>query len=172
MSYQSGFVFGDSQTGNVSCLKAVDDVTYQVPNIAVAAGTGIALTNIKTVAATENAGWGGQIDNRGNCFNLLITLTRLVGSDCDNCTSNTLTTVTKTYFVKKGDVFNLPGAFWSVVDYQVVDDTQTPVNTAVAGAFNFYSSYTPACPNCAVVVGATEPSLRTAEKAATETKKV
>lgn len=174
MTYQSGFVFGDSQSNTSSCLKAVEDVTYQVPNIAVATATGAALTNIKTVASGGFAGFGGQVDNRGNCFNLLLTVQRLIGSDCDTCTINTLTPVTKTYFVKKGDVFNLPGAFWSQVDYQVADDTQAPVNTPVPGSFNFYSSYVPACPSCAIVVGGNEPLGRFAatEKTVTETKKV
>jgi len=56
MTYQSGFVFGDSQSNTPSCLKAVEDVTYQVPNIAVATATGAALTNIKTVSSGGFAG--------------------------------------------------------------------------------------------------------------------
>ena len=62
MTYQSGFVFGDSQTSTTSCLKAVEDVTYQVPNITVAPNTGSALVNIKTVASGGLAGYGGQVE--------------------------------------------------------------------------------------------------------------
>lgn len=155
--YQSGFVFGGAQSSTSSCQKAVSDVTYQPPAITVAAGSGDTLTPIVTVPTGSNAGFGGQVDNRGNCFNLLVTLTKLVGSDCNNCTQNSLTTEVSTVFVKAGDVFNLPGVFWSDISYQVADDTHAVTTTAVAGTFSFYSSYTPACPGCAIVVGGVEP---------------
>ena len=150
MSYTSGFVFGDSGASSSSnCLKAVEPVVYQEPSLTVLAGTGATLANLFTLpTASSLAGYSGQVDNRGNCFNLLLTITYLTGADCDGCTDRPLTAVTKTVFVKKGDVFNIPAGYWNLVQYQVVDDDLTPINATKDGIVRFYSSHTPACPGC------------------------
>lgn len=170
MSYSSGFVFGDVSASAQSCLKAIEPVVYQVPLVKVVAGEQTALTDILALATGDNMGYGGQIDNRGNCFGILATITYWTGADCSSCTQSALSSVVKTVFVKAGDVFNIPAGFWSLIQYQTTDDGGSVVASPVDGTFRFYSSYTPTCPTCVVKVGDTvEPSLaRIAAAPATE----
>ena len=162
MSYSSGFVFGDVSATTQSCLKPVEPVVYQLPSVPVAAGEQTALTDLLVLAAGDPMGYGGQVDNRSNCFGLLLTITYWVGADCSPCTLLPLTSVVKSIFVKAGDVFNLPAGYWSTIQYQTADDDGAVVASPVDGKFRFYSSYTPNCPSCAVLVGDTvEPTWNT-----------
>lgn len=161
MSYSSGFVFGDADNSTSACLKASFPVVYQVPTVTVTSGSGSTLSTLFSATTGSPMGYGGQIDNRGNCFGLLLTITYWGGSDCDNCTNTTLSSLTQTLYVKAGTVFNIPAGYWSVIEYQTTDSTATVANAVKDGEFSFYSSHTPNCPGCSPLVGDTiEPAAR------------
>lgn len=161
MSYTSGFVFGDLDNSQSQCLKASLPVVYQVFKNPVPIGDGATPVSLLTVPTGDLMGYGGQVDNRGNCFNLLVSVTYWGGADCNKCSILNLTSVVETFTVKAGDVFNIPAGYWSLIQWSIVDDSGTATTAVVDGTFSFYSSHTPACSGCTPTVGQlTEPVAR------------
>ena len=139
-------------SSSASCQTAVAPVVVQ-GELTIAVGTGDTLLNLVPAIATgANAGFGGQIVNKG-CYDLLATITYLEGDDCDSCTTpDTLTTVVVTVQVPKNAAFPIPDGFFTTVQVQTIDAANAPVQVVSEQGVYFYSAYKPACPSCKILV--------------------
>lgn len=89
----------------------------------------------------------GQLANT-TCADLQVVLTYLDSADCDLCTSEVITTVTKTILVPKGATFPLPMGLISagtVTTGNISAGVFTAANLQAAGKIVWYSDYQPGC---------------------------
>lgn len=139
-------------SSSASCQTAVAPVVVQ-GELTIAVGTGDVLLNLVPALATgANAGFGGQIVNKG-CYDLLATITYLEGDDCDTCTTpDTLTPVVVVIEVPKNSAFPIPDGFFTTVQVQTIDAANAPVQVVTEQNVYFYSAYKASCPTCKVLV--------------------
>ena len=88
------------------------------------------------------------------CADLLVTGTFIVGSTCDTCDNEVLSTETRTFIVPANSVFPLFG-FYSALSVQTINAAGT-VTPLVSGEEKiFWSSiFVPSCSTCAILVPA------------------
>lgn len=153
MSYSNGFIFGETIDNSSNCLKAILPTVYQIFNNPVEIGQGDTPKDLIDIPIDSPMGYGGQVDNRGNCFNLKLDITYWGGADCLKCNITKLSDTLFSVIIKKGDVFNIPAGYWSHISWSMVDELGQPMITNTAGSFSFYSSNTPSCPDCTPLVG-------------------
>lgn len=168
----AGVQFGGNNTSKNNCKKAVEPVVYENYYEPIVAGEQTALTTLLTVPTASPLGYGGYVDNRDNCFGLLLTITYWTGADCSDCTIQTLTSVVKQIRITPNSYFEIPDGFWSLIQYQTIDNTGAVAASSVDGVIRFTSSYTPECPSCVILAGDTlEPVARVAKAQEEQTKK-
>lgn len=83
-----------------------------------AAGEGIEPVIIPGPAAGELAPFAGKIQVDG-CDSLTLTVTYLTGGDCNNCTTDTITTADVVIDVPAGATYPIPDGYWSAISYVV-----------------------------------------------------
>lgn len=117
---------------------------------AAGADTGAALAVLHEVAVGEPAVYGGAIHVSG-CFDAKITVTEIIGDDCDVCTVDTLETRTYERVLPKGSTINIPPGYWQKVEAQLVDSAGDPVDLPEAATATLYLKQE-AAGNCATAV--------------------
>ena len=133
--------------------KAVSPIIGQ-SSTTIATGAGDVLTPLFTAAATGAPAYmGGSLTVKG-CADLLVTGTFIVGSTCDTCDNEVLSTETRTFIVPANSVFPLFG-FYSALSVQTINAAGT-VTPLVSGEEKiFWSSiFVPSCSTCAILVPA------------------
>jgi hypothetical protein len=101
------------------CKKAVSPIIGQ-SSTTIATGAGDVLTPLFTAAATGAPAYmGGSLTVKG-CADLLVTGTFIVGSTCDTCDNEVLSTETRTFIVPANSVFPLFG-FYSALSVQTIN---------------------------------------------------
>lgn len=133
------------------CKKAVSPIIGQ-SKTTIAQGAGDVLTPLFTAVASGSPAYmGGSLTVKG-CADLLVTATFVVGSTCEACDNEVLSTEVRTFIVPANSVFPLFG-FYSALSVQTVDAAGV-VTPLVKGTETIFwnSIFVPECDNCAVIV--------------------
>lgn len=145
-----------SQSTSDNCVKAVaPEVTQAFLDIAELTGD-VAQDLLAQIAPGAAAAHSGTIVNSG-CMDLELTISYVDGADCDTCSTDTLSEVAVTYFVKKNRQVSLPVGLVSRIQVQTGNLDAAGAFTAAAVPANqtqqveFDSCYQPCCGVSAVV---------------------
>ena len=133
------------------CKKAVSPIIGQ-SKTTIAQGAGNVLTPLfAPLAAGSPAFMGGSLTVKG-CADLLVTGTFIVGSTCEACDNEVLSTEVRTFIVPANSVFPLFG-FYSALSVQTIDATGAiaPLVKGTETIF-FNSIFVPTCDDCAILV--------------------
>ena len=133
------------------CKKAVSPIIGQ-SKTTIAQGAGDTLTPLFTAVATGSPAYmGGSLTVKG-CADLLVTATFVVGSTCEACDNETLSTEVRTFTVPANSVFPLFG-FYSALSVQTIDSTGAVAPLVKGTETIFWNSiFVPECDNCAIIV--------------------
>ena len=138
--------FLDSNKGG--CKGAVLPTVIQEPQVTFDSTTdGTVATVVSGGKAGDAAPYGGTFINKG-CEDLTATITYLVGSDCDSCTVDTLTTETIDWVIGANTASEIPNGFWTEISYVLANAAAD----AKLQMVSFQSCYTPDCPECSVLI--------------------
>lgn len=140
------FIFGAfAPTSCATTPKAVAPLVTDSA-LTIAPGNGITVESVFTGVSAAPAPYGGFVSKSLGCEAVKLVVTYLTGDDCDACTVDTLTTVDVTVTVPANAAgIQLPVGYITVITAQVVDDTGTPINSALGGALRYTSSRAGAC---------------------------
>lgn len=142
--------FGSISSSSADCcggLKAIAPVVNQSKSTQLVGGTGGIL--VAPIATGQPALMGGSIENKG-CKAIQATINYLTGADCDECTADTLTTVTQTIKIEGNEFIALPNGAVTGITYETgsIDDAGAFTASAVTAGkqvVRYYSAYVPSC---------------------------
>jgi hypothetical protein len=137
--------------GGSSTQRAAAPVVHQA-SLTMAVASGAAKQDLlEAIAAGDCAAFAGQIVNKG-CYDVLATISYLVGSDCDSCTVDELETVEVEVTIPANSVFPLPQGFHQQIEVQTLDSAGAPIANTTEVKLKYYGSYQPSCGGCAKAV--------------------
>lgn len=141
------------QTASTDCKKAVSPIIGQSTTV-IAQGSGDVLTPLFTpLVAGANAYSGGSLTVKG-CADLLVTATFIIGSTCDTCDNEVLSTEVRTFFVPANSVFPLFGVY-SALSVQTLNAAGVPTALVKGPETIFWNcTFVPECSDCAIIVPA------------------
>lgn len=141
---------------SISCSPVVAPRAVGQNLVNVLSGTGATPTTGVINAATGTQAFDSVMVSNPGCKPIRLTVSYLQGGDCDSCTSDTYSVVTRDIDILGGtDSWELPAGYVTNIDFVTLDvfgSTGVATNVTVNQTVLFHAQSNITCQNCQVLV--------------------